>query len=322
MYHLRPYYGDTPVVPLEVLYHMVSYHQSTEEEPTNSAAVGEENSSQGSNHFPVGGGIDADITERLKALEIRLDKFIARSTSSGGAKSGNKGDAGKSKAEAGKASSSNSPSTSTNRAAGGKSALFDKHGLVDATDGSRAIWDELSGANDLELIIRDSCPFDKCWLGILSSVGARRGTKFSTTQPAGASKEVCVRVTVGQNEVQLRCPSKIRDLRGELEVWKGLGSVLGLYSTNRSEFELDEKWLLLAKRHYESHADQDSLARQIGAYLGANDFLSGARALGLPDLVLRAFYHNPSTGQPIPWGEMQVPNNVQLWAKRVDERLK
>jgi len=79
--------------------------------------------------------------------------------------------------------------------------------------------------------------------------------------------------TVHASELQLRCPSKTQDLRGEMEVWKGLGSILGLYSTNHSEFELDVQWLLMAKKHYESGTNPDSLARQIGAYLGANDFL-------------------------------------------------
>uniref|UniRef100_A0A8R1Z9N2 Uncharacterized protein n=1 Tax=Pristionchus pacificus TaxID=54126 RepID=A0A8R1Z9N2_PRIPA len=152
---------------------------------------------------------------------------------------------------------------------------------------------------------------DLFWIESLAKIGSKRDIKFSGEMKNGITTKGMGEVEVKKGdsfslEVDSLCS------RDRVTAWKILGLVLGLFSFNH-HFALQNahshRWLIrLNEVISEGKKEKEvlSLVSAISQFLSRFDSLSSHTHFSLSDVLIRRLFNG------------NLPNNVELWAKRLD----
>jgi len=129
-------------------------------------------------------------------------------------------------------------------------------------------------------------------------------------------KTIHVDFIKGNEELRLTCQLEGLDISDELSIWKFLGTILGLYSSQDPlTCVLNDDWLLRANH---PQLNVNEFTRELSRKLASSDFLCNTKAICLADLIIRSLFNESEFTH---WTQINVNNNVQLWIKRIDDNL-
>lgn len=154
---------------------------------------------------------------------------------------------------------------------------------------------------------------DVFWMETLAKVGVKRDIKFSGEVSNGVKKAV--------GEVEVKKGASFSLIVQSLSVcdrvtaWKILGGALGLFSFDRQyavQNAHSHRWLTRLDeviKGGKKDKDVSSLVSLSSQFLSRFDSLSSHSHFSLPDVLIRSL------------ATANLPNNVELWAKRLDSLL-
>ncbi|KAL3112862.1 hypothetical protein niasHT_017789 [Heterodera trifolii] len=303
MYRIRPYFPDFPVEPKHILYRLSCYHAIPENLASSTASphikitVNETGKQKRDNDQQNMEAVDDEFVSRLLKVSLRLDNLINVFGKKSSIKL--KEDQNDNKLH------SNSPNVVHALIGPTSCAVFPIHDYGDAF--RKKYFGEILQCN-----LRSS---DRILFDILKKIGDGRKVSFTCDSSSVAeNSRVIIRLNLESDEISILRKDQ-KQIEGEISVWKFIGSLVGIYcADDQSVNELTDHWLALA-----SSVQIDDLSRRISVHLGAHDFLSSQHAICLADLVLRCCFFDTKTNELLNWSSIKASNNVQLWAKRVDD---
>ncbi|KAL3081773.1 hypothetical protein niasHS_011858 [Heterodera schachtii] len=307
MYRIRPYFPDFPVQPEHILYRLSCHHAI----PENSVNA-EQSNSTASPHIKITdkqkrdneqqhnmNAVDDEFVSRLLKVSSRLDNLI----NVFGKKSSIKL---KEDENDNNKLHSNSPNVVHALIGPTSCAVFPIHDYGETF--RKKYFGEILQCN-----LRSS---DRILFDILKKIGDGRKVSFTCDSSSVAeNSRVIIKLNLESNEISILRKDQSK-IEGDISVWKFIGSLVGIYcADDQSVNELADHWLSLAS----SAVQIDDLSRRMSVHLGAHDFLSSQHAICLADLVLRCCFFDTKTTDLLNWSSIKASNNVQLWAKRVDD---
>ncbi|CAI5448944.1 unnamed protein product [Caenorhabditis angaria] len=154
---------------------------------------------------------------------------------------------------------------------------------------------------------------DLVWVQSLALVGQKRSVSFTgnVTNKVGKDAKTTVNVKTGE-EVSLTI-NKVT-IRSRATVWKSLGLALGLFARTSQQVLSSAHqalWLNKSNQVLLKTADLSLLEREASQFLARFDSLSSQWDITLADIIFRSLIKATNT----------LPNNVEIWAKKIDQLL-